>query len=350
MASRHATPTLMAAWVLASLLSATAAHADPTSADRETARTLMQQGREARDKGDLKEALKRFKGADDIMHVPTTALEVARAQVALGQFVEARDFIAEIRQIPPKPNEPAPFKEARKKADDLDASLNGRIPSLHISVTGGPDGAEATVTVDGVQLPAGALELPRTVDPGHHVVAVKVTTKTAVGEGSQEVDVREGETKPVEVALTMTAVEQPPEPPAPEPSKPETPPPPTHSHSPTVMTWAGVGLGVVGVAAGTVTGILTLSKKSTLKSECGPSNSCPPGTATSDLNSANSFATVSTIGFIVAGVGAGVAVVTLLVGHDEQAAPPASTPPQTDSGLVVRPWIGLGAAGVGGRF
>jgi len=347
MVSRRCGTTLTATWIFACLLAAAAAHADPTSADRETARTLMQQGREARDKGDLKEALKRFKGADDIMHVPTTALEVARALVALGQLVEARDFIAEIRQIPAKPNEPAPFKEARKKADDLDASLNGRIPSLSISVTGAPDGATPTVSVDGVQLPAGALDLPRNVDPGHHVVAAKVVAKAATGEGSQEVDVREGEQKPVEVALVMTAVPQEPEPPAPEP-KPEAPPPPTTSHSPTVLTWASVGLGGVGVAAGTVTGIMSLSKKSTLQGEC-PGNTCPPGTASSDLDSANRFATISTIAFIAAGVGAGVAVVTLIVGHQEQSVP-AAAPPQTDSGLVLRPWIVPGAAGVVGRF
>ena len=65
--------------------------------DRETARTLMQQGRELTAKGDLKEALKRFKGADDIMHVPTTGLEVARTQAPLGLLVEARDTIARIR-------------------------------------------------------------------------------------------------------------------------------------------------------------------------------------------------------------------------------------------------------------
>jgi hypothetical protein len=338
------------AWIIACLLSATAAHADPTSADRETARTLMQQGRELREKGDMKEALKRFKGADDIMHVPTTALEVARALVALGQFVEARDFIAEIRQIPTKANEPAPFKDARAKADDLDASLNGRIPSLRISIKGVPDGAQPTVSVDGVQLPAGALELPRTVDPGHHVVVAKVVAKTAVGEGTLEVEVREGEQKPVDVALVMTAVpETPPESPPPDEPKPEPPSPPTTSHSPTVLTWVGIGLGGVGVAAGTVTGILSLSKKSTLQGEC-PGGVCPPGTPSSDLDSANRFATISTIAFIAAGVGAGVAVVTLIVGHEEHGQPAPATPPQTDSKVVVRPWIGLGAAGVGGTF
>ena len=338
---------LGAAWIVASLLAATAAHADPTSADRETARTLMQQGRESRAKGDLKEALKRFKGADDIMHVPTTALEVAKAQVALGLLVEARDFIAEIRQTASRPNEPAPFKEARAKADDLDASLNGRIPSLLIAVKGAPEGEQPTVSVDGTQLPAGALGLPRTVDPGHHVVVAKVVTKTSQGEGKQEIDVREGEQKPVEVALVMTATPEQAEQPSPAPQGPEAPPPPTRSHSPTVLTWAGIGLAGAGVIAGTVTGLMSMSKKSTLQSEC-PNGVCGPGTASSDYDAANTYALVSTIGFIAAGVGAGVAVVTMIVGHEEPSALPAQPP--SSEGLVVRPWIGIGGAGMSGTF
>jgi hypothetical protein len=346
MASRRALGAGCGACVLAVLLASTAAHADPTSADRETARTLMQQGREARNKGDLKEALKRFKGADDIMHVPSTALEVARAYVALGLLVEARDFIAEIRQIAPKPDEPEPFKEARKKADDLDTSLNGRIPSLLISIKGAPDGGQPTVTVDGTPMPAGGLGLPRTVDPGHHVVAAKVATKTAQGEGQMEVDVREGEQKPVEVAVVMTALPEQPEQPASQPT-PETPPPPTRSHSPTVLTWVGIGLAGAGAIAGTVTGVMSMSKKSALQNEC-PNGICGPGTASSDYDAANTYALISTIGFIAAGVGAGVAVVTLIVGHDETSALPAQPP--ASEGLVVRPWIGIGGAGMSGTF
>src|SRR5271155_3196834 len=99
------------AWLVSSMLVAGVAHAQPTAADRETARTLLQQGREPRERGNQAEALKRFKGAYEIMHVPTTALELARAQVALGRLVEARDTIAAIRQIPERPGDPAPFKE-----------------------------------------------------------------------------------------------------------------------------------------------------------------------------------------------------------------------------------------------
>ena len=328
---------------------ASAAVADPTPADRETARTLMQQGREAVAKGDPKEALKRFKGADDIMHVPTTALEVARTLVALGQLVEARDFIAAIRQTQTKANEPQPFKDARTKADDLDNSLNGRIPSLVISVKGAPEGQTPSVSVDGTDLPAGVMGLPRAVDPGHHVVLAKLSTKTAQGEGKQEIDIKEGEQKPVEVTMTVTLTpEQPAQPAA--PAEPETLPSSTVSHSPTLLTWVGIGLGGAGLATGIVTGALSLSKKSALQGEC-PNDVCAPGN--SDYGAANTFATVSTVGFIVAGVGAGVALVTLIIGHEAPAAAPAEAPaaaPAAETGLIVHAWIGVGGGGVSGTF
>lgn len=66
------------------------------------------------------------------------------------------------------------------------------------------------------------------------------------------------------------------------------------------------------------------------------------------LLAANTFALVSTIGFAAAGAGAALAVVTPVVGHQEPAAPAASTPPET--GLVVRPWAAPGSAGIAGTF
>jgi hypothetical protein len=331
-----------AALIAASLLVTTAAHADPTAADRETARSLMQQGRELRDKGNLAEALKRFKGADDIMHVPTTALEVARVQVSLGQLVEARDAIAAIRLMPEKASDPAPFKDARVKAEQLDASLNGRVPALTIVVQGAAQNESATITVDGVPVPEKAASLPRSVDPGHHVVVAK----TPSAEGKLEVDVAEGEQKKVEVALVSTA-------PAPAQDAPETPPAApneetpeptaTRSHAPTPLTWIGVGLGGAGLVAGTATGLMTLSKKSSLDSACAD-KVCGPSSY-SDLDSANTLATVSTIAFAAAGAGAALAIVSLVVGHEQSA--PASPP---SASVRWTPWVGAGAAGVSGTF
>jgi hypothetical protein len=328
------------AWIVASVLVAGAAQADPSAADRETARTLMQQGRELRAKGDLKEALKRFHAADEIMHVPSTGLEVARSQVAIGELVEARDTIAAIRRVPPKPNEPAPFREARAKAEELDSSLNGRVPSLSISVLGAAAGETPTVSIDGEALPLGVIGLPRAVDPGHHVVVAK----TAGAEAKQELDVHEGEQKPVELTLLAVtgpagAEERSPD----APAEPEAPPPATRSHGPTVLTWAGVALAGAGVVAGTVTGLMSMSKKSALQSEC-RNDVCGPSSY-SDYSAANAFATVSTIGFIAAGVGGVVAAVTVIVGHQGPGAAPAPA-----AKLTIAPSLGLGVAGVSGTF
>jgi hypothetical protein len=328
----------------AALLIAPAVHADPTAADRETARSLMQQGRELRDKGELRGALARFKAADEIMLVPTTALEVARAQIALGLLVEARDTIAANRQRPAKRTDPAPFTEARAKAEDLDTSLNGRVPSLTVSVQGVANGEQPTVAIDDVRLSATAAGLPRSVDPGHHVV----TAKTATGEGRQELDIREGEQKKIEVTLVPTAV-VPVAPAVPEAptDAPQEPPAPTtsRSHSAGALTWAGIGLAGAGVIAGSVTGLLSMSKKSTLAGEC-PNKVCGPSSY-SDFDSATSLATVSDVAFAVAGAGAVLVLVSLIVGHEVTTEPAPAEPP---AALRVVPWLGPGSAGLRGTF
>jgi hypothetical protein len=334
---------------LAGLVATSSASAEPTAADRETARSLMQEGRELRDKGDLQGALKRFQAADGIMHVPTTGLEVARTQATLGLLVEARDTIAAIRKTPPKPNEPEPFAEARNKADELDSSLDGRIPSLTIAVDGAGAGETVTISIDGVQVPAAALGLPRKVDPGHHVV----TGKTATAEGSQEIDVREKEQKQVQLTLAPGSTTPPmgandtsgtSQEPLPEGEQ-------TTSHSPGWLTWAGAGVGVVGIGVGSVTGLMELSKTSSLGSgnppEC-PNKMCVTAQAKSDRDSALTLSTISTVSFIVGGIGAAVAVGSLIIGHP---IPSASTAPVPSAArLDVTPWVGLGAAGLRGSF
>ena len=110
------------------------------------------------------------------------------------------------------------------------------------------------------------------------------------------------------------------------------------------LTWVGVVVGVAGVAAGTVGGIASLSKKSALESQCLDKICGPSSYGTYDA--ANTYATLSTVGFVAAGAGAAVAVVSLIIGHSTASAP-AAQPPE---GLRVTPWIGLGTAGLRGAF
>ena len=197
MASRSVLVSLAVASMMVAALTAGECRAQPSPADCETARQLMDDGHALRSKNDLKGALARFKAADDIMHVPTTGFEVARTQASLGLLVEARDMIARIRLIPATPGEPAPFKDARAKAEQLDASLAGRMPRLTVVVHGAPSGQALLMSIDGVAVPAAGIGLPRAVDPGHHLVVVSADGAEGRGESS----VQEGETKSLDVTL-----------------------------------------------------------------------------------------------------------------------------------------------------
>jgi hypothetical protein len=349
MASRRSLAPLAVASALAAVLTAGSARAEPSPADRETARQLMDDGRALRDKNDLKGALERFKAADDIMHVPTTGLEVARTEIPLGLLVEARDTIARIRLIPAKANEPTQFKEARLKADQLDASLDGRVPRLTVVVHGAPAGQTLSMSIDGAPVPAAVIGLPRTVDPGRHVVLVK----TEGAEGRRDVDVREGDTKSLDVALVPTASPSGPAgpPPAgtPQPAPAadapvaETPARLKTSHAPDALTYAGVTLAGAGLVVGGVTGAMSWSKTSSLSSAC-PAHACPPASYSS-YDSASSLATIATFSFVAGGVGACLAVVSLVAGHEVK-----SEPASPSAQLRVSPWIGAGAAGLRGSF
>jgi hypothetical protein len=349
----------LAALVAGFLPLASVAHAGPAAADRETARTLMEQGRELRAAGNEAEALKRFQAANEVMHVPTTALEVARSQAALKLLVEARDTIGVLRQMPAE-HESKVFKAARESAEQLDSTLAGRVPTLTIAVKGVAEGQDVTVAIDDVPVPATVVGLPRTVDPGHHVI----TARTKKGEAKQECDVAEGERKALELTLMATAAETEP-PPAEAPAPVPAEPPPTEiSHSPNTLAWIGIGVGGAGLIVGTVTGILTLSKGSTLSGQCG-NNVCGPSSY-GTIDSANTTATISDIAFGFGIAGAGLAAYALIKGHPVTASPsspaPVATPdtqapgsatppaPPADSALHVTPWFAGTSAGLAGTF
>jgi hypothetical protein len=342
--ARASVPVLAVGLALAPILAlelatAPTAMADPSAADKETARSLMTSGRAARDKGDLKGALKAFAAADAIMHVPTTGLEVAKAQAALGLLVEARDTALRVTRTPETPNEPPPYKDARNAASQVNDDVEARIPSLTVVVKGLPDGATATVTIDGSPVPAEVIGQPRKLDPGHHVVVAK-----AGGSGDKaEVDIAERESKDVTLTLQAGAAAATTEPTATDTATAEQPPPPAgRSGASKAMIIGGFGLAGVGVIVGSITGIISMSKTSSVKSTC-TGNECPPADS-SDIDTANTMATVSTISFIAGGVGAVVGVIGLFTGK-----PSAQAAPAPDS-AGVEPWFGVGALGVKGRF
>jgi hypothetical protein len=322
---------LAGAVAFALLGAASTAFAEPSPADKETARRLMSEGRSKRDAGDLRGALEAFKAADALMVVPTTSIEVARTEIAMGQLVEAHDKLLTIERIEAAPNEPRPFVDARAAARSLATEVEARIPTLKIAIAGLAADVSPRVSVDGAEIPAASLVAPRAIDPGHHVV-----TASAAGREPKtaEIDVAEKEAK--EVTLDLSAPTAMPAPEAPEPgTKP-------HAGGLPVLAWAGFGVGAAGVVTGSVTGLLAISSFNSAKSKGCVGNHCPPASY-GDLDTANTMATVSTVSFVVAGLGVGLGVASLFL------VPSAPSEPGGAS-VNVRPWFGPGSAGLVGTF
>jgi len=175
--------------LLGLLLCASAGHAQPSAAQKETARGLMAEGRELRERGDLNGALTRFSAADSLMGVPTTGFEVASTQAQLGRLVEAHETLRHLLAVAPSPDDPEPFNEARSKARSLDQQLSARIGGLRFSVSGVGEDETLEVTVDGELVPKVLLSLPWRVNPGAHVIVARAGARQV----KREVVVAEGQ-------------------------------------------------------------------------------------------------------------------------------------------------------------
>lgn len=331
------------ALLVAALSFAAAAHAgpQPPAAEKATARDLMKQGRAQRDRKELTAALASFEAADAIMHVPTTGVELAKTQAALGLLVEARDTLRRVLRIPASADDGAAFAQARAAAATIDAELAERIPSVRLRLNGVPDGRTARVTLDGAEIPAAAASAFLKVNPGHHGVAVTVDATTA----REEFEIAERETKTVSVTLVVPAsapvVAPPPKLVVPASEPPRAP------HTMRTLAIGGFTFAGIGLATGAVSGLFSISSSSAAKSVC-TDNRCPRS-AQSDIDSAQTTATVSTIAFAAAGVGIVVGSIALLVG-DRAVDSKEPTAEAARARVIVTPWIGAGQAGLRGSF
>ncbi len=335
---RLCTLTLFASTFVVS--TATTAFADPSLSDRETARSLMDDGDAKRDKNDFKAALKSYEAADAIMHVPTTGLEVARSQAQLGMLLEARETLARVNRLPPKPGEPAPFTAARRSAEALTAEIGARIPSVTVLVTNAELGQTSVVVFDGEVVPPAAASAPRKVNPGRH----SVVARAGAIEKKQDFDVAEREAKTVTIDLKQPKLV----------AAAGDEPAATSGASPLpkILIYGGFGLGAVGIAVGSVTGIMSISQVSDIKKGC-PNDVCLQSSA-SDIDSAKALGTISTIAFVAGGVGIGAGVIGLVLqskqSSNTESPPPAPAGTSAKATLTVRPDVGPTWLGLHGSF
>jgi hypothetical protein len=282
-----------------------------SAGDLAQARELLSQGRALREHRDFPGAIEKLRAADALAHTPITAFELGRTYLVAGKLVEARETFLSVSRIAVGPEETERSNSARAESDKLAADLPARIPSLNIRVTGVPLDTVA-ITIDGAAVPTEVLAAPRLVNPGSHIL---VATSTTGGRTETAVDIKEGETREVELKLTFTGGVPPS---TTAETTPSTAPSTSVSASPAdgeprrrrsnALEWSLLGGGVAIAAAGTVTMAVGASQ----------SSNAAQNYDRSSYDSAKTIWTTGLIGVVVGGaaLAGGAVLFALPTGND----------------------------------
>ena len=279
------------------LLASSSARAGDPAAAREQVKLgyqLAQDGKCADAIPHFVESLRLDAKAITLINLASCEEKTAKLADALGHWVEARARAQ-------AEGNAAIEEEAEKKAK----ALEPRLPKLTLALAGASQATDPEVVRDGVVLGAASMGVALPVNPGSHRLIVRAKDRE---ETTQTVDIAEGESKVVQLKLgaPKKAVA----------AGPSAAPASTEGGGTSPLVYIGFGTAIAGVAAGAITGVLAFGKASTAKTECPNVNDCSPK-GTDAVDSGRTLGTISTIGFIVGGVGAAVGVYGLVWGKPE---------------------------------
>ena len=309
---------------------------------RAAARQVGKEGLNAYKQGQYEAALVKLNRAYAVVSAPTLGLWTARAMAQLGQLVEASERYLEVTRLEVTGGDVELQKEAKTVAAEEREKLLPRIPQLKLVVDGAPP-SQVQVQLDGKDVPPALLALKRPTNPG---------VRRAVGRlGDQhvtaEVMLAEGETKTLTLSFTPPGPASGTSPPA-APSTPSRQPPayatpdtgPSPGTGQRILGWVSVGIGTVGLAVGGITAAMLVSKKQDLDASPECENQGCYSAEHDNVDDYNTLRPVSTAGFVAAGVGLAAGFTLLL------------TAPKGKETLTAHmsPWLGVGAAGLAGRF
>lgn len=274
-------------------------------ADRETARTLMDDGDRYVEQQRFEDALKAYQDAHAIMHVPTTGIDVALTLTTLGRMVEAREVALEVTRMPVGPNESRLFSEARRDARELADRLAPKIPTLRLNLPSYVDAESVRASIDGEVLEPKALGVPRRLNPGKHAVRVEAPGRPVF---VREIELKEAARSIVDVDFRATPSDDARD--AGTGGKVLGLP---------VLAFAGLATSAVGLGVGTITGLASLGKADDARARCGPdTKNCDPA-AESDIQASKTLGWISTASFAIALAGGAVATYALVVTKGDQA-------------------------------
>jgi hypothetical protein len=277
------------------LLASSSAHAGDPAAAREQVKLGYQLAQD----GKCDEAIPHFLESLRLDAKAITLINLASCEEKTSRLADALGHWVDARARAQAEGNAAIEAEAEKKAK----ALEPRLPKLTVVLPGAPGDAE--VVRDGVVLGSASMGVPLPVNPGAHTLVVRAKDHE---DTSQSITIAEGESKRVELKLGGAKKEVAAGPVAPAPER--------EPSGTSPLVYVGFGTAIAGVAVGAITGVLAFGKAGTAKDECPHTNDCSVA-GTEAVDSGRTLGTISTIGFIVGGVGAVVGIYGLVWGKPQ---------------------------------
>ena len=246
---------------------------------------------------------------------PGTLFTLAECEKQAGLIASAtahyRDYLRTVRRLSPDQRERQQRREAI--ATESLRQLEPLLPLLTILL---PENAPAgtTVTRDGAPLGRPSMGKSLPIDPGQHTIVVQLPSGA---EKENTFSLAKGERKVIMLELPVeTAAAEADEPPpvtTDEVAPSTAPPEQDRQHRMGPLEWTLGGVGLVGLAVGTTTGVLTLNKKKDVDEHC-TNGVCDDSDSVDAAKTGKALGTTSTVGFAVGGAALATATILFLAG------------------------------------
>ncbi|MGC4068548.1 MAG: tetratricopeptide repeat protein [Polyangiaceae bacterium] len=305
-----------------------------TDSDKEAIRALSNEAAADFDAGRYDLAREKFARAYALAKVPRLAVWEARAAERLGRLVSAYELYRQAIRL--ERNELWIGDVQEQAQRDAERELQALVPRLAkvTIVVEGAEPSQVEVKIDGESVPNALLGVARFVDPGaREIVGIHRgetlrRAATIVEGGQARVVLAFNPSGPAVSSQPVTTTGQNQSSAAKPVASASADSGSQSGDSQRTWGWIGLGVGAAGVLTGAITGVIVASKYGELKSDC-PERTCSDAES-SRLDSYRSMRTVSTVGFIVGGVGTAVGLTLVLT------SPTPSVPKRDASQLRLR--------------
>lgn len=301
----------------------TVAYAAPSAKDRTDAAALTIKSRNAARAKNLDEAIGLLRQADGLDPTVARKLELAKLLVEAKKLIEASKILnGLVNDSTLGPGD----KWAKDAAKKQLATFEARIPWLAVHVIGPTKGVH--IEIDGKEV---EVDVESPVDPGQRAVSADAE---GFDSADTSINVPEGEHKQVTLTLIASA-----------PGKPVVEKQETTGGTkwPAIVSFV---VGAAGIGVGTAFGVFAFDEANKAKSYC-KDNVCPNLPEVVDARNVSiANGNVSTVGFVIGGVGVAAGVIlALTVGRGTP-----EKPKDKKEAFHVQPYVGVGSAGLVGTF